>query len=285
MWTWLLGKPTMILGLVVAGLIALAVISRNWSCKPVKPPRPPISQSFEVVDVPTGNQIIVKAGLLGKQIRTVTLADIVAEGIGSQANLERLASKSIRVETPHHGLFRATDVVDNCESEEVVCSECNGTGKLLDAKEMMCPLCNGQGCKTCKQSGKIKLNWFTIARCQLWMSSHIDRSKCKECTDTTMCPVAEAKINEILDNQSESEPQEVQCSMCEGSGKLYILTPLSKKEIESRAPIVGVVFGETGACLNLAQVMDGWATCLPTASKDWKKQEAIAKKNKLGIWK
>lgn len=50
--------------------------------------------------------------------------------------------------------------------------------------------------------------------------------------------------------------------------------------VESRATMVGVVFGETGACLNLAQIMDGLATCLPSAPKEWKQQEALAKKTK-----
>lgn len=55
--------------------------------------------------------------------------------------------------------------------------------------------------------------------------------------------------------------------------------------VESRAPIVGVVFGESGSCLNLAQVADGWATCLPSASKEWKREEAKAKKSGKGLWK
>ena len=44
------------------------------------------------------------------------------------------------------------------------------------------------------------------------------------------------------------------------------------------------VYGETGICLQLAQIRSGSAICQPDAPKEWKKAEALAKKNKFGIW-
>lgn len=55
--------------------------------------------------------------------------------------------------------------------------------------------------------------------------------------------------------------------------------------VEARGPIVGVVYGETGCCLNLEQIKAGLATCLPSATKAMKVEEAIAKKHKRGVWK
>jgi hypothetical protein len=57
-----------------------------------------------------------------------------------------------------------------------------------------------------------------------------------------------------------------------------------RANLEGRGPILGVAYGQFGACLNLAQIMDGYASCLPSAPKEWKRQEAIAKKAKRGIW-
>jgi hypothetical protein len=55
--------------------------------------------------------------------------------------------------------------------------------------------------------------------------------------------------------------------------------------VEARGPIVGVVFGESGTCCNLGQIMDGWASCSSDAPKLWKQEEAKAKKDKRGMWK
>jgi endonuclease YncB( thermonuclease family) len=52
----------------------------------------------------------------------------------------------------------------------------------------------------------------------------------------------------------------------------------------ARKPIVGVAYGESGGCLNLSQIMEGWATCQSTAEKAWKKEEKTAKKAKAGMW-
>jgi endonuclease YncB( thermonuclease family) len=55
--------------------------------------------------------------------------------------------------------------------------------------------------------------------------------------------------------------------------------------VEARGPIVGTIYGESGVCLNLAQVAFGWATCTDAAPKSWKQAETSAKKARVGIWK
>ena len=48
--------------------------------------------------------------------------------------------------------------------------------------------------------------------------------------------------------------------------------------LEARGPIVGVVYGEGGTLLNLAQIEAGWARCLPDAPEEWKAAESRAAK-------
>jgi endonuclease YncB( thermonuclease family) len=52
-----------------------------------------------------------------------------------------------------------------------------------------------------------------------------------------------------------------------------------------RGDLVGTVYGQTGIELGLAQVAQGWATCLPDAPQDLKDCEARAKHDKRGIWR
>lgn len=49
--------------------------------------------------------------------------------------------------------------------------------------------------------------------------------------------------------------------------------------------IVGVIYGNSGQCLNTEQVRLGMAKLLPEAPKEWKTFEDEAKKKKLGVWK
>jgi len=56
-------------------------------------------------------------------------------------------------------------------------------------------------------------------------------------------------------------------------------------EIYGLKPIVGVVFGESGLCLNTEQLAAGMAKLLPDGPKEWKTFEAKAQKQKLGVWK
>jgi hypothetical protein len=77
----LLGKPTLILGLVVVGLIALAVVARNWSCRPVKPPRPPhtYTVSGTVASIESANRFTMT---VGRRDRQTTIAYVVDLGTG-----------------------------------------------------------------------------------------------------------------------------------------------------------------------------------------------------------
>jgi len=100
--------------MVLIGLIAIAVISRNWSCRDRKrEPRPPRCWRLAVESVPNGAAIVVKSGWKNHKTATVTLADISAPPLGdplaeaSRINLERFAGKQIRVEVQRGGLFRA----------------------------------------------------------------------------------------------------------------------------------------------------------------------------------
>ena len=54
--------------------------------------------------------------------------------------------------------------------------------------------------------------------------------------------------------------------------------------VESRGPAVGVVYGESGQCLNTEQLAAGMAKLLPDGPKEWKVFETKARKSKLGVW-
>ena len=65
------GKAGLVLIAVTIIAVSLAIVAYNWSCRKPKPPRPPRPnrvESFEVVSVPTGNSIEVKAGRRDRSI-------------------------------------------------------------------------------------------------------------------------------------------------------------------------------------------------------------------------
>ena len=108
------GKAGLVLIAVTIIAVSLAIVARNWSCRKPKPPRPPRPnrvESFEVVSVPTGNSIEVKAG---RKNRTIT---ITLGGIGvptecqseSWAHLKKLAGATIRAEVPGRRLQSEPD--------------------------------------------------------------------------------------------------------------------------------------------------------------------------------
>jgi len=55
--------------------------------------------------------------------------------------------------------------------------------------------------------------------------------------------------------------------------------------VASRWPVVGVVFGESGACLNVEQLASGMAKALDGTPKEWRKIEDAARKQRIGIWR
>ena len=85
---------------------------RSFMCsKPVKPPRP-ISDTYDVVSVPTGASIRVAYGLKGRREAVVALASIQAPSTGeaaeaSRSALEASAGATVRIEWSR-GLLRGT---------------------------------------------------------------------------------------------------------------------------------------------------------------------------------
>ena len=140
MWSFLGIKGTVWAALIVVGLIALAVISRNWSCRAAPKPRPPAFFDYTVDSVPNGATIIVKAGLLERRTATVSLIDVAAPPEGplaeqSRANLERLAGKQIRVQVERWRLRSEEAEANGATDEaagEVVDEEGGSDGDKLE---------------------------------------------------------------------------------------------------------------------------------------------------------
>ncbi len=304
-------KMTLTLLLVALIFMASCRMMKMMGCNARKP-RPPVSRQYEVVSVISGVEIECKrVGSKGRKTFTVTLADIDSSKWPeeSRKHLEELAGKIIRVEQPRRGLFRSTpddayesrqdgeaaeeEVLPEADGAEahgpekvIVCPKCGGMGVASNLEEMACPLCSGTGCDTCDKLGKLRLDWFTVVRCQLWMSQHIDFDRCKDCTDDLLCRVAFARIKTIIESRDDKIKEEtVECPMCNGWGQLILVSEEVVTGLpEARGPIVGDVYGGNGALLNLAQVTDGYATCLPSADKTWKAEERKAIKANRGMW-
>lgn len=100
--------------LITAIMVSLAVVARNWPCRQPKPPRPPRPnrvESFEVVSVPTGNSVEVKAGRRDRSI-TITLGGIgvpTEYQADSWASLKKLVGSTIRAEVPGRRLRSEPD--------------------------------------------------------------------------------------------------------------------------------------------------------------------------------
>jgi endonuclease YncB( thermonuclease family) len=163
---------------------------RDFMCRRQRDPRPPHVTTESVVSVTNGVTLSCKAGLRGRRTHTVTLIDVAAPESGSvlaeqsRANLEKIAGKTIRVETNRTGIFRS-------------------------------------------------------------------------------------EAQPSLPQQEEESTMTVEAS----------------EEVEALGPVTGVVYGETGSCLQVEQLYAGMVKCLPSASKEWKRVEATAKRQKLGVWK
>lgn len=251
--------------LAVIALVALAVIAaaRNWSCKPVKPPKN--HGPYVVVGVPTGASIEVKAGLAGRRTQTVIL-DGIAAPMGEP-------------------------------NKPVQCSKCGGTGRCKppatwiknhpeDDREFSCPMCNG---------GKNQL-WLVGDEFAERSRANLEKSAGK--TIRVEAPRHGLFGAEPEENYAEwVEKHNPTCPLCSGKkspdgepsicGEHWsrLCEEIEHVEVEARGPLVGNVYGESGILLNLAQVEAGWVTCLPDAPKAWKAAEKAAKKAKLGMWK
>jgi hypothetical protein len=51
------------------------------------------------------------------------------------------------------------------------------------------------------------------------------------------------------------------------------------------SPLVGIVYGKSGSCLQVEQLAAGLVKCTSGAPKEWKAIEKVAMKKKIGIWK
>jgi endonuclease YncB( thermonuclease family) len=316
MLTWLLGKPMMLLALVA--VISVACWGATCQCRKIlypPVPRPPKTRDYEVVRAETGASLTVKAGR--KRTNTVHLAGIAAPPVGSKyaeaarQSLERLAGGTIVIEMPRGGLFRcdAHDSLRRQEEEpeatadsaadrlfqyadyvyEGVCPECNGTRMCSGGKLVTCPLCDGKGCGVCGGDGELRLDYVTIACCQLLVSKHVDRLKCPECRAGGMCNDARKELTRILADATEPVPGP--CPVCSGYQPPTVLCGSPKEADEQwaetwaeRGVISGTVYGSSGVCLNRQQVAEGWATCNDSAPKEWKAVQTEARKQKRGMW-
>ncbi len=60
---------------------------------------------------------------------------------------------------------------------------------------------------------------------------------------------------------------------------------MARGDPEARDVVVGTVWGESGACLNLEQLKSGWAKTVGEVPEEWAEAEKEAKKAGTGIWK
>lgn len=112
MFTALLSKPMILLGMVVLCLFFVWGISRNWNCKPVKPIRVTTTE-YVVKSVVNGVTIEIESGLAGRRSATVILDKIyIPDNISiaetSRQSLEKLVgnTNTITVIRAKSGLFR-----------------------------------------------------------------------------------------------------------------------------------------------------------------------------------
>jgi hypothetical protein len=116
----------------------------------------------------------------------------------------------------------------------------------------------------------------------MWMDDHLPQ--CDHCKLLFHQLIRDAAKNPVLSEYCGRAQNRWYWSEKKFAGFEPVEQPcicLETRPVEARGPIVGVVYGESGLCLNLEQVKAGEATCLPDAPKEWKKAEALAKKNKV----
>jgi len=263
-----------IAAIAVICLIALAVCLRN--CRKILYPRVPRIVTlgpYEVASVETGASLTVK--IRKRRTKQVILQYIATPAMGEQwhndsvESMRKMAGSSVTVQVRRRGLFRST-------GPEV--EEAGSLGTDRGNKE-----------------------WPE------WFDNHL--KSCEECRakpgegPPPLCPEAFAKVQEILSR----EMVEVDCFVCEGTGKIEYPADPSRsllvrmddcyrcggdgkwltsdpEEIAARGPLLGIVFGESGICLNKAMIEAGYARCNEGAPKEWKNAEAKAKELGFGIW-
>ena len=79
-------------------------------------------------------------------------------------------------------------------------------------------------------------------------------------------------------------PENPEPLLCE-EAKARMEKAVESDDPEIRDGVVGTVWGESGACLNLEQLKSGWAKSVGKVSEEWADAEKEAKKTGMGIWK
>ena len=151
MLSFLLSKTGIWLAAIVIIAVALAIVSRNWSCKKTRPPRPPRIRSSEyaVIKITSGSTILVKDR---RREKTLILDGIIPPAdetlnAASKANLVKLAGTTVRCEW-EGGLFR--DAESEAEEESLEAATLHGTvfgdlGVCLQIAQLRAGMCETLG--------------------------------------------------------------------------------------------------------------------------------------------
>ena len=231
------GKASLYLVLVVVGLIALAVVARNWSCRSPRQPRPHkivTAGPYRVLSIPTGASIEVATGRKDKRTRTIRLLYVQAPVSGPDAqaaidNLRDIAGPEITVQYEKHGLLRGED------------KGMASFDKWFEAHYEVCPICSieptkenpePQFCDEAKRRlEEAEDRWLARledggvetadndAEWETWYAEHVKH--CEQCSDVShgpspLCKEAFEKWQEIM----RKDCIKVECKTCKGTGKI-----------------------------------------------------------------
>ncbi len=251
-----------IAAVAVICLVCLAIIARNWSCRQRRPPRPPRIETvgpYEVLTVTTGASLTVKVGK--RRDRQVILDLIAAPATGeylsseSADNLRKLAGKSVTVQYERGGLFRSAN-----------------TGRLDEVAVVQADDGSAEG-EVQPEAAGAEAQGPPVKTFAVYMEDKLIRDYTMPWVLSTLVHYGfDLTIPIVVTEQNNEDPPHP-----------YLLFE-QEQAIESRGPLTGIVFGESGINLNLAQVEAGYARCHDDAPEAWKKAEVKAKKMKFGVW-
>lgn len=125
------------LGCVAVALVALAVVSRNWSCRHTPGPEIVRMGPYTVKSVANGATILVESGVAHRKTRPVVLEYIAAPATGqplfeeSRSNLSKLAGSKVMVEAEKEHALRRPDPTGTVYGE---------SGQVLQVEQIMAGL-------------------------------------------------------------------------------------------------------------------------------------------------
>ncbi|MFA5056508.1 MAG: hypothetical protein WC485_00205 [Opitutaceae bacterium] len=203
----------------------------------------------------------------------------------ARKHLEQVAGSSVTVTCEKHGIFRSDSSGQSslpvaepsaAEEPETPVGE-NGGSVLDDGKEAACSLCKGTGKHTATRQDMI------YASMSVYCDGHLP--KCEQCRKAlhdnarlaAFCPEFRSRWQRLSSELKDFVPAEETCPYCRGSGTLIVYEA-------ARGPIIGEVFGQSGASLNLEQVRAGLATCREGAPNAWTVEQFKAQQEKRGLW-